>query len=669
MEDRDAVYNTDLTLQECGFTVDGKEFAGWSQQPDEQVRYSQGASVKNLASSQGETAVLYAVWKTPAEELQKTYLTELEETFRSYSSSDYTSEDWDMISNVYYTSEMLIRNEIDPDNMRFYCDSAAEEMALVMTRSERVEEIVHKWETEHNDIIQNANNRILNEENSASEYDKAEAALSKMSVKELEQYSTLFDPEDLERTASEALQQINIYLDDLTAYAASAKWIIGIENAAAIPFTEVRTDSFEFYQTLNSQYENMSEKEQQQIDEDLITRLKQRLNLVTQKNSAVADLKGVYYSIDQSEYTEQKRELLIKVLNEGIEKIEKGESVEKVLQELMQSKQEILNVSDADEEPDVPEDTPSDEDGEGDDNGSGNTDGNGGNTGGNGGNTGGNGGSSGSSGSAGGIIAPSVYNIQILSAEHGTVTSNVKKALRGNSITLTITPDAGYRIKSVKVVDTKNNEISLIKKDNGVYTFIMPYSNVTVKAEFDREYNMSFTDVEKDAWYYDAVCYVNDNGLFKGISDDTFGTDMNMLRSMLMTVLHRAAGEPKVEADHGFSDVEDGMWYTDPIKWAKYNGIAAGEDDNTFAPHKSVTREQIVAMLYRYAKTPEISGNLQGFSDADKVEEYAYDAFKWAVNSGIINGMGDGTLNPKGEASRAQVAQMIMNFMEKINNM
>ena len=111
------------------------------------------------------------------------------------------------------------------------------------------------------------------------------------------------------------------------------------------------------------------------------------------------------------------------------------------------------------------------------------------------------------------------------------------------------------------------------------------------------------------------------------------------------------------------------MWYTDPIKWAKYNGIAAGEDDNTFAPHKSVTREQIVAMLYRYAKTPEISGNLQGFSDADKVEEYAYDAFKWAVNSGIINGMGDGTLNPKGEASRAQVAQMIMNFMEKINNM
>ena len=152
------------------------------------------------------------------------------------------------------------------------------------------------------------------------------------------------------------------------------------------------------------------------------------------------------------------------------------------------------------------------------------------------------------------------------------------------------------------------------------------------------------------------------------MSEDTFEPDTKMLRSMLMTVLYRAAGEPEVDEDHGFADVEDGMWYTAPIKWAKQNGITSGEYNNTFAPHKSITREQLVAMLYRFAKTPEHTGDLEEFNDADQVEDYASDAFKWAVSNKIISGMGDGALNPKGDASRAQVAQMIMKFMETINN-
>ncbi len=677
MEDQSAVYNTDLTLNECGFTVDGKEFAGWSHQPDEQVRYSGGANVKNLASSQGDTAVLYAVWKTPAEELQKPYLTQLEETFNSYSSSDYTSEDWDLISNVYYATEMLIRKEIDPENMSFYCDSAAEEMAAIKTKTARVEEIAQKWNLKHNDVIRNINNGVLNEDNCDAEYKKAESALNEMTVKELEQYSTLLNPEDLERIAEEALQQINVHSEDLTAYAVAAKWISGLNNAANRPLTEVRTDSFELYQTLNTQYNQLSEKEQQQIDEDLTARLQERLSLVTQKNSAVTELKGVYYSIDQSEYTDYSREVLIKALNDGIEKIEKSESEEIILQELAQSKQDILNVSADEEEPELPENGPSDDEDDKEDDDEGNGDNNGGNggstggngSGGNGGSSGGsgNGGSSGGSSGSGGITYP-VYKIEIPALENGTVTSSVKQALKGTSVTLTVTPDEGYRIKTVKVIDAKNNEVALTKKENGIYTFTMPYSNVTIKAEFVREYYDSFIDVDKDTWYYDAVCYVNDNGLFKGMSDDTFGTDMQMLRSMLMTVLYRAAGEPEVNEDHGFADVEDGMWYTDPIKWAKQNGITSGEDDNTFAPHKSITREQLVAMLYRFAKTPEYKGDLVEFTDADQIDEYASDAFKWAVNKGIINGMGDGTLNPKGEASRAQVAQMIMKFMQVINN-
>ena len=644
MEDQQAVYNTDLTLHECGFTVDGKEFAGWSHNPDEQVRYGQGASVKNLASSEGETAVLYAVWKTPAEELQKPYLTELEETFNSYSSSDYTAEDWDMISNVYYTTELLIRGEIDPENMSFYCESAAEEMALVMTKSQRVEEMAEKWEAKHNDVIQNLNAGILNEDNCDAEYSKAESALGEMTAKELEQYSTLLNPEDLERTAAEALQQINVHSEDLTAYASASKWISSLNNAAKRSLSEVRTDSLELYQALNTQYEQLTEKEKNHIAGDLKSRLQERLSLASQKNSAVTDLKSAYYSIDQSEYTEYSRELLANRLSEGIEKIENSASEETVLQELTNGKQNILNVS-GDEEESHPGDEPSeDEDDEDNDSGDNNTGG-------------------GSGGGSGGTTYP-VYRIEVPAAENGTVSSSVKMALKGTTVTLTVTPNEGYRIKSVKAVDVKNNEITLSKKETGVYTFTMPYSNVTVKAEFVKEYHDSFTDVDKDTWYYDAVCYVNDSGLFKGVSDDTFGTDMQMLRSMLMTVLYRAAGEPEVQEDDGFTDVEDGMWYTSPIKWAKQNGIASGEDNNTFAPHKSVTREQIVAMLYRFAKSPEYTEDLQGFSDADQVEEYARDAFKWAVGNGIINGMGDGTLNPKGEASRAQVAQMMMKFIE-----
>lgn len=660
MEDQTAVYNTDLTLTDCGFTVDGKEFAGWSQQPDSQVRYRQGASVRNLASSQGETATLYAVWKTPVEELQKPYLTKLDQSFNNYSNSDYTSEDWDLIANAYHKALLLISEESDTDTMEIYCNDAAEEMSAVMTKDNRVQEISQGWNSAHNDVLQNINTAILNEDNNQLELAKSEAAINEMSAKELQKYSSLSNSEDLERTSYDALEEIAIHFEDLSAYATASKWINNVNDDAKRPLNEVKTDSFELYQSLNSQYNLLSEKEKLQIDSELTTRFEERLNLVTQKFSAVSELKGVFYSIDQSEYTEFSRESLAKELKNGIERIENSESESAIVLNIAQSTQDILNVSPNEEEPSSPDEDPSDDENN-DNNGSG-----GGNNGGNnGGSSGGsNGGSSG--GSSGGIILP-VYSINIGNFENGTVVTNVNKALKGSVVIINATPYDGYRIKTIEVIDSKNNFIDLKTEEYGKYTFIMPDSSVTVKINFAKEFNHNFKDVEDDSWYYNAVCYVNENGLFKGMSEDNFGVNENMVRSMLMTVLYRAAGEPDIDEDHGFIDVEENTWYTVPIKWAKHNGIALGEDNNTFAPHKSITREQLAAMLYRYSGQPDNTGDLQQFKDSDQIEEFAVDAFKWAVGNKIILGMGDDTLNPKGEATRAQVAQVIMNLLENEN--
>lgn len=677
METQTAVYNSDLTLPECGFTVDGKEFAGWANEPGSHVRYSQGASVKNLASSQGETAVLYAVWKTPVKELQKPYLTELEQNFNKYSSSNYTSEDWDLISKAYHNAELLILAESDTDNMRIYCDNAAEEMASVMTKNDRIEEIVQKWTFAHNEVIQNVNNNLLNEDSYQDEFNKAEAAINEMTPKELEKYSSLSNLESLEKTAEEALDEINIHFDDLAAYVSASKWVDGLNDTAKRPLNEVRTDSFEMYQSLNTQYEQLPEKEKLQIDNNLKIRLQERLSLVSQKLSAVTELKGVYYSIDQTEYTDFSRENLAKALNDGIAKIEMNASEEEIFQGLLESKQDILSVLPNEEAPSSPDNGDSDDDNNGGNGDSGNDNednsdnennggsSNGGSSGSGSGSSSGSGGGSGNNGNSGsGEVTVPTYKINILNTENGTIATNVNQASKETVVTITATPQEEYRIKTIDVLDSVNNTVTLTKDEHNKYTFIMPESDVTIKAEFVKEHVLSFNDVEADSWYYDAVCYVNENGLFNGISEDTFGTDVNMLRSMLMTVLYRAAGEPEVKGEHGFTDVEDGMWYTTPIKWAKQNGIASGEDDNTFAPHKSVTREQLVTMLYRYASTPEITVDLQEFSDAKDIDEYAVKAFTWAVNNGIINGMGDGTLNPKGEATRAQVAQIIMKFLE-----
>jgi hypothetical protein len=180
---------------------------------------------------------------------------------------------------------------------------------------------------------------------------------------------------------------------------------------------------------------------------------------------------------------------------------------------------------------------------------------------------------------------------------------------------------------------------------------------------------LPFDDVPDGAWYYDAVAYVVNAGLFNGVSAAEFAPERSMTRAMFVTVLGRLAGIDAARfSGSGYADVPASAWYAPYVAWASENAVVGGMGDGTFAPNAPVTREQLAVMLYRYAMsidkgqwTSDNFGTLDGFTDADGVSAWARDALQWAVGAKIVNGMGDGRLNPKGTSTRAQVAQVLYN--------
>ena len=174
------------------------------------------------------------------------------------------------------------------------------------------------------------------------------------------------------------------------------------------------------------------------------------------------------------------------------------------------------------------------------------------------------------------------------------------------------------------------------------------------------------TDVPQDAWYHTAVDFMVMHELMLGVDEGRFAPESTMTRAQLVTVLYRIAGEPETDGTHGFTDVADGMWYTDAIAWAAQNGVVNGIGNNKFDPDGYVTREQIATILFRYTKSePVTQDKLSAFPDADKASSYAVDALNWAVAEGLINGS-DGALLPTDTATRAQVAAILMRFCENI---
>ena len=265
------------------------------------------------------------------------------------------------------------------------------------------------------------------------------------------------------------------------------------------------------------------------------------------------------------------------------------------------------------------------------------------------------------------------YRIDIPAAEGGTVTADPAAAKAGAKVTLTATPDEGYAVGTITVTDRFGDAVKVTENADGTYTFTMPNGQVTVTATFVQVEEPApaepFPDVDENDWFYDEVVYVYENGLMNGVENNQFAPNTATNRAMLATILYRLAGEPAVSGDLPFTDVAAGTWYTDAVLWAAQNGIVNGLGENTFAPMNTLTREQLVTMLYRYAEAAgydvSAAADLSGYPDADKVQTYAQEAMSWAVAEGIVEGM-DGNLNPAGNATRAQIATILMRFCEGV---
>ena len=179
----------------------------------------------------------------------------------------------------------------------------------------------------------------------------------------------------------------------------------------------------------------------------------------------------------------------------------------------------------------------------------------------------------------------------------------------------------------------------------------------------------SYGDVSPDAWYSDAVQYVSDNGLMQGVSETRFAPEAAVTRGMIVTVLYRHAGSPAFVGKADFSDVAEGAWYRDAVEWAAETGLITGYGDGRFGPDDPVTREQLAVILRPYAKMQGADvtkqADLSGFRDAGAVSGWAAEALSWAVAEGLIGGVAPDTLAPAGQASRAQVAAILMRLLDK----
>ncbi len=216
----------------------------------------------------------------------------------------------------------------------------------------------------------------------------------------------------------------------------------------------------------------------------------------------------------------------------------------------------------------------------------------------------------------------------------------------------------------VNADDTETIVKTSIVKDGKMYVPIN--GSATVKIV---ERSKDFSDIDGH-WATDYINFVTSHDLFNGVTPTQLAPDKQMTRSMLVTVLHRLEDTP-AGGSNSFADVLSGTWYTDAVAWAAANGIVNGKSSTKFAPNDPITREQLAAILYRYATglkmDMSVSGSIDAFADADRVSSYAKDAISWAVGAGIINGKSSTRLDPQGNATRAEVSTMLMRLVDTMN--
>ena len=241
--------------------------------------------------------------------------------------------------------------------------------------------------------------------------------------------------------------------------------------------------------------------------------------------------------------------------------------------------------------------------------------------------------------------------------ENGSVSVSPKNASQGDRVTVTVKPDAGYELDSLKVFDKNGKELELTDKGDGKFTFIMPAGKVEVKAAFTEEVKISpFRDVPTDAYYYEAVKWAQKKGITGGIGNDLFGPYQPCTRAQIVTFLWRAAGSPVVNYAMDLADVSGDAYYAEAVRWALSQGITTGTADGKFSPNAPCTRAQSMTFLFRASKAS--ADGAPAFSDV-AADAYYAEAVKWATDNGITNGTTSSTFSPGSGCTRAQIVTFL----------
>ena len=261
--------------------------------------------------------------------------------------------------------------------------------------------------------------------------------------------------------------------------------------------------------------------------------------------------------------------------------------------------------------------------------------------------------------SSGGDDSDPTYAIEVgEDIRNGTVTANRRYAERGDTVTITVKPDDGFKLDDLTVTDKNGNELKLTDKGNGKYTFKMPAGKVTVSATFAPEKTAAdyFADVPANSYYADAVLWAAKNGITGGIGNGLFGPNQPCTRAQIVTFLWRAAGSPEPKAMSSFADVSTDAYYAKAVAWAVENGITTGTGDGKFSPDATCTRAQSVTFLFR--AIGKLVDSKAEFSDV-LTDSYYANAVAWAVENGVTNGIGDGLFGPNNSCTRAQIVTFL----------
>ena len=268
---------------------------------------------------------------------------------------------------------------------------------------------------------------------------------------------------------------------------------------------------------------------------------------------------------------------------------------------------------------------------------------------------------------------PESPTLEIAETAHGAVVVSTAQPDYGEVVTIVPQPESGYVVEAVTVTDADGEALAVAALEDGSYQFTQPRGTVTINVTFAKKpvEPLPFVDVAAEDWYGDAVAAVYAQGLMMGTAEDTFAPELAATRGMVVSILHRLAGSPTVSAEV-FEDVTADDWYGQAVAWAANEGIASGTSAETFSPNAAVTREQLAALLCNFVAQQGMDttarSDLSSFDDVETVSDWAQDAVSWAHAEGLFAGTSATTLSPQGEATRAQLAAMLVRFSDYLEN-